>query len=402
MTRLQSKSEARRRPLSRVTHWRPLLLCAALASGCGAGEGAPSYDLALITEDAVRATPLWRFDERPEVEITRAGAEPFVNVARGVRVGDRIVIADPGAARLTFHALDGALIRASGRRGEGPGEFQHPAWLGGFGADSVLVWDAGHRRFSVYSLDGEWGRSFSPEGVTGAFPAVLGVFADRTILMTAGMALAGAGGSPWRDTLSFLRLGPEGDVLGTVGRFPGPENYEVPAAGGRVYARPFGRETVVAVQADRFSVATGDAYEVVSLDVEGSARGGFRRDAPPVPITRGDVAAYRADLLEAVGPSEAPAWRRALDAATFPDHVPPVSGLVPAPGGAVWVREAQPPYTYAEGARWAVYAPDGTPTARIALPPRFTLWQVGDGWALGGVTDEDGTERVWLYRLRGG
>jgi hypothetical protein len=374
------------------------------AAGCGGEadrvEAAGDGRVAVI-ESSGGDLPEWSIMGEPLVDIGSVGGDPLVNVSRAARVGETLVVADAGARRLGFYGRDGSLLRAAGGRGHGPGEFQHPAWAGALGEDSVLVWDAGVRRFSVFSAQGEWARSFAPQGLTGSFPAVHGVFGDGSVLMTSGMQTGGSGSAPRRDTLTFLRVGRDGAVLGEPGRFPGPEYYEVEGgpAGRRSYARPFGRETFAVVQPDGFWVTTGDSYELVEHGMDGTPRRIVRRRVPPVRLTRRDADAYRRELLSAVGAADEPAWRHALDAASFPDALPPLAGLAPGPSGEVWVREAQPPSTFDDGARWTVFAADGAPRGRATVPPRFTLWQAGEDWILGGTTAGDGSERVRMYRV---
>ena len=388
---------------------RPLfaLAFALLAvSGCrGEADRADGQDSGNGRIAVVRTSgddvPHWGIAGEPLVDVGSVGGDPLVNVSRAVRVGETVVVADAGARRLGFYGLDGSLLRAAGGRGYGPGEFQHPAWVGALGEDSVLVWDAGVRRFSVFSAQGEWARSFTPQGLTGSFPTVHGVFGDGSVLMTSGMPMGGAGSAPRRDSVTFLRVGREGAVLGDPGRFPGPEYYVVHGgpAGRRSYARPFGRETFAVVQPDGFWVTTGDAYELVEHGMEGTPRRVVRRRVAPVRLSRRDADAYRRELLSAVGAADAPAWRYALDAASFPDVLPPLAGLAAGASGEVWAREAQPPSTFDDGARWMVFAADGTPQGQVTVPPRFTLWQAGEDWILGGQTAADGSERVPLYRV---
>lgn len=375
-----------------------LVVSAALLSACG-GDAPPSRSEKGPGADGV---PRWSLDTVPLADIGGAGDEPLVHAARAVRIGETLVVADAGAPRLAFHDLAGGRVRSVGRRGRGPGELQQPTWVGALGSDSVLVWDGGARRFSVFTREGAWVRSFAPQGVSGAFPAVHGVFADGSVLMTGGMAMAAAPTTAVRrDTVPFLRIGRDGRLLRAVGRFPGPEYYSVAAGpgAGRSYRRPFGRETSAAVAGDAFWVATGDDGDLHAFAQDGGALRRVRRDAPAVRLTPSDVAAYRAELLEAVGAAEAPAWSNALDAASFPERLPPVAGLVPGVDGALWVREAQPRATVEAGLRWTVLDATGTPRGRVEVPARFSLWQVGDGWILGGYTGGDGSDRVRLYRL---
>lgn len=186
----------------------------ALLAGCG---GAPDGESARTPDgDAVRTVEhagldtsrVWEFGANPVVDV--GGGEPLVQVAGAVRPGDRLVVADAGAHQLRFYDLSGTLLRATGREGNGPGEFRNLAWAGPLPGDSVGVWDGRLRRLSVYSRDGELGRT-ADLGIKGFFPAVQGVFADGSLLVAAQTgAVRASGAGAWRDTAVFVRMSSTG------------------------------------------------------------------------------------------------------------------------------------------------------------------------------------------------
>jgi hypothetical protein len=389
--------------LTRRTFLGPILI--ALLAACSgdserrrAAETRDSAGVAVVENRGSSTSTTFSFSPEPLVDISAAGSEPLVQVVGAVRLRDRIVVADLGASRLSFHDLDGKLVRATGHRGRGPGEFQLVTWVGALGPDSVAAWDAGLKRFTVFSATGEAARTMAPAGTLGFFPTIYGAFDDGTLLMTSGTGAGEGRGGPWRDTTTFLRVGRTGQVLGSLGRFPGPEQVRGSGAA-RTYARPFGRETVVAVHGSGFSVSTGDGYEVATIGADGTPRRIIRRDAPAVRLSNREIADYRAEVLASVPAADAPAWRRMLDDAPFPDRLPPVTGLVAGPAGELWVREAQPPATLDEGARWSVFGPDGRWLGSTTAPPGFALLQVGPDWVLGRFTDADQSDRVRVHRL---
>lgn len=394
--------------LTRRTFLGSILLPIALLAACSdhserrsAAETRDSAGVAIVENRGSAETQTFSFSPEPLVDIASAGAEPLVQVIGAVRLRDRIVVADMGASRLSFHALDGSLVRVVGRRGRGPGEFQLVTWVGALGEDSVAAWDAGLKRFTVFSAAGEAARTMAPAGALGFFPTIHGAFSDGTLLMTSGTGAGEGRGEPWRDTTTFLRVGRTGQVLGQLGRFPGPEQVRGSDAA-RTYARPFGRETFTIVRDDGFAVSTGDGYEITTYDINGTPRRIIRRDTPAVRLSRREIADYRAEVLASVPPADAPAWRRVLEDASFPDRLPPVNGLVAGPGGELWVREAQPPGTLDEGARWSVFGPDGRWLGSTTAPPGFAIFQVGPDFVLGRFTDADQSDRVRVYGLTRG
>ena len=83
-----------------------------------------------------------------------ANAEDF-SVVRRVFVGPQgeIVVPEPQDSRVRVYDSTGTLVAAVGRRGEGPGEFQHlgPVF---WAADTLIVWDARLDRVTYLRPDG--------------------------------------------------------------------------------------------------------------------------------------------------------------------------------------------------------------------------------------------------------
>ncbi len=71
------------------------------------------------------------------------------------------LVADDKARRISWFDAHGRLVKHVGRSGEGPGEFVTPWLIEVTRHDSVLVWDAGLARISVFSPALQYVRSFS-------------------------------------------------------------------------------------------------------------------------------------------------------------------------------------------------------------------------------------------------
>jgi hypothetical protein len=329
----------------------------------------------------------------------------FVHVTSAVRAGDRIIVADAGARRLTVHALDGRLLATVGRGGSGPGEFQHIAWAGLLTPDSVAVWDPLLRRLSVFDREGRHVRTVSPPVARGVgTPWVHGAFADGTLLLALPSRATAPTRTVWRDTARYVRISRTGQLLGTLGRFPEAEQFQAPAGEAGVFRAmvlPFGKNAVAAVHGDRFYVNTGEAYDIAVHGADGAARSIIRRAWHPLPFTAADAAEYRKLVLSAVtDPSRRALQQAMLDATPFPRTVAAVDALVPDATGRLWAEDAQPPAGLARGSRWSVFDVDGRWIARAQGPPRFTVFQIGPDWVLGRSTDENMVEHVSIYPLR--
>ena len=93
----------------------------------------------------------WEFVEDLRLD---ANVEDFSQFRR-FYVGPQheIVVREPQDFRLRLYDSAGTLVAAFGRKGEGPGEFQHVGSVS-WAADTLVVWDARLRRVTYLLLDG--------------------------------------------------------------------------------------------------------------------------------------------------------------------------------------------------------------------------------------------------------
>jgi hypothetical protein len=389
-----------------------LVLLAGVSAGCmdAANEAAAARALGardsagvrIVVSDGEAAVPAWRVATEPQVEVggTDAG---FVNVAGALRTEDGFVVGDAGTGEMRFYDAAGLAVRQDGGKGRGPGEFHYIGWIGVLPGDSLAAWDPLLRRVSVFSPNG-YARSFAPAGLDGFFPSVYGTFSDGSLLMSTGMESAATPPSSgaWRDTMVLLRIGRTGEVVDTIGRFPGPSRYAALGEDGvqRTHSVPFGPATWAVVHRDEVYVATGERYEITVHGDDGRLRKRIRSRVAPIPVTRRERESYAANVLQSGGsPREQRVRRAAIESAPFPRTMAPVKGLHVDIDGNVWVQEPQAPDTWDRFSRWSVFDPAGRRVAEVEAPGRFTPAQIGRDWALGRTTDADGTQRVRLYRL---
>src|SRR5690606_30061138 len=173
----------------------PLLLMFLVAACGDARGGAPRAmvrDSAgiLIVENSAGAWgegAEWRIAAEPVLEIGMAEGPPayLLDQVRGARrlANGELVIANGGSGELRFYAADGTHLRSSGRRGDGPGEFQDISSVDDFRGDSLAVYDARAQRLSVLSSEGKFGRAITFSRLdVGSLPMVKAAFDDGTLL----------------------------------------------------------------------------------------------------------------------------------------------------------------------------------------------------------------------------
>jgi hypothetical protein len=206
-----------------------------------------------------------------------------------------------------------------------------------------------------------------------------------------------------RPDVVYVAITPGAETQDTLGRFTGTERFiDVGTTGGRITSinvttAPFGKATTVLPAGAELFVATQDAAQVEIYGADGALRSIIRTGVPLRPVTPDLVE----DLLERryadLPPEQAKAARQATAALPAGKSVPPYGKVALDRSGDLWIQDY--PIVSDEN-RWTVYSADGLPLARIALPPEFTPYDIGDGWILGRELDELEVEHVRIYEIR--
>ena len=102
-----------------------------------------SLGVRIVHHSVLAEAPQWSVDIDNGLVL---GAPPseieFFRVRGALQLDDdRIVVADGGNDRVVFTDGAGGFLRATGREGDGPGEFQDIRMIARGLADSLLVWD---------------------------------------------------------------------------------------------------------------------------------------------------------------------------------------------------------------------------------------------------------------------
>jgi len=319
----------------------------------------------------------------------------------------------------------GTQVHASGRTGDGPGEYRMLAGIWRGPGDSLLVSDFLARRVSVLDREARFARSFSLGGSVGGmipaggrieFAVPQGWFGDGSVVgVTMSFTMNRAQQGAYRDTVSALRYGPDGAVRDTIARFPGTEMEQVTMSmGGQSFSAPMpvplGRQSVTAAQGDRFYLAQNIAWEIEVRELDGRLVRLIRLKADPRQLTPDRVAAHRKAQLDQIEAMPAlrsmpPAFKTQLTArieqARYPATLPFVSSLLVDSDGNLWAQEVPPPGGD-ERASYAVFDQSGRLLGRVTMPEDFRVASVGADAVYGVWKDADDVEHVRAYRLRKG
>lgn len=131
-----------------------------------------------------------------------------------------------------------------------------------------------------------------------------------------------------------------GEPLAQLGEFPSSERLGTERSS---RPHPFGRATVLALDAEHVFLGTGDTFEIRVYDMAGALVRLLRVHSEDLAVGPDDLARYRADRLDGVAPDQRPALERELRDMPMPSGFPAYDRLMLDPGGNLWVRKFRRP-----------------------------------------------------------
>lgn len=275
----------------------------------------------------------------------------------------RVYAADPQAGNVLVFDRDGEFVRAIGRRGQGPGEFQTISRIGLVG-ERLWVADRLKSQITVFSADGDAisTRPLPRELSLGTErpPRAFGMLADESILALAEAAPFEAGGTVMQvlpllryvpgtmrpDTLLSLHRMPTSMVFPSQGQyrtaaFPLPRNND------RWSIAPDGSFVVVvrSVESQTTNAVTG--YTVEAVDASGRVvfRRQFNHTAIPVPEDLRDRihGDFASTLMRMEGGTRFGAVGRARDLLPIPKTRLAIDWIVVGSDGRIWLHRLDRP-----------------------------------------------------------
>lgn len=352
----------------------------------------------------------WQLSAQPTLSIDafdREGKEAdgvrFGRIAGVVRLSTgTIAVADASNLTIALFTPQGALIRSTGRIGEGPGEFRTIASLRLCPADTLLVFDPALRRLTVFGPEGRLARTIDLGRTSpGIRPYDVWCTSRGSILALNRTASPPSAIGPHRPAAALLLLTPGGALDRELDRLPGPERY---FDGRQDFPRPLGRRTVVAVAGAMVYAGTEevakarDSIAIRAYHLPDGASRMFRAGARRIPITARLVDRFIDEQIGFDDSGSNAANRRAyLRALDYPAFLPAYIRILAEHDGRIWVEGYRAPG--AATRTWRVYQPDGHLLATVTVPGSLELSVVEPRGALGIWRDADGTESIRLYGL---
>ena len=415
-----SKPRSPRADGGRSTHLLAALLCAGLGTGPFSGCAIADSDVPLATArdsagvrivehpaGAFERASEWRLADQPELDIgVLQGEEPYqlYRVRSAYRLADGgVAVSNMGSGEIRFFDASGGFLRAVGGEGDGPTEFRSPVLVRAGPADSLLVFDSRLNRISVLAPGGDVVRTARiTEGLANIdFVGMMGT--AHVLVADSRLAIPSTPGAFEKSYLELYQYDVTGRRTASLGTYPFSELGIIGNPDdGFVGPRDFSARTVTATAGDRFWMGYGDAPELGQYDASGTLRRIIRWAESPTPVTQ----AHRDSIFErrvasARDEGAVRATRRRFQDWPSMEVFPPHGRLEVDRAGRVWIEDYVPDYRFdSQRSGWTILQPDGEAVvARISLPPKLIMLDLGEDWILGVETDDLEVEHVRLYRI---
>ena len=402
----------------RIARLPVLIMVAPLATACdrpnGESSGYTERDSAGVrivenVRPARSSDTEWTVDSTLLSVGTAEGAsgQQLHRVSGATRLRDgTLVIANGGSRELLRYDRRGVYLGATGREGQGPGEFLALSWVGRTAGDSLITWDRGLNRLSIFAPTGEYVRDYRPTLTeTPMALEVKGSLSRGRLLLARGASFISAEGTAGiqRQPITGWMIDSAGkEVLG-VGPFPGETIFLRPGRQPGATLRtpvPFGASTIFATGAEEVYVADSDVFAVRIYSTSGELETIARRPHTSLPVQPADVAAHIEERLESVPPVQ---WirdgMRADIAQVAPaQFIPAIRSLRVDSEANLWIEAGRRPSD--PETRWSVLDRSGRWLGDVALPAALNIFEIGPDYILAGDRDELDVERVRVLRLR--
>jgi 6-bladed beta-propeller len=317
------------------------------------------------------------------------GPAAFASIAALEIDGGHVIVLDTREPFVRVFDGSGALVRASGRQGKGPGEFAGPAFMG-VRKEGLQVVDLRTRRVTVVDAKGEEVSSMPFRG----FPIVF----SRAIGQDHGWAMTTDFRSP---TLTIERLSDASarpDSVRVLGEdFPQKED-GAPSLFVALAARADGG----------FAMGDGSAqYRIGIYDATGRRTSEIRRDIERLKRTPAEMAYENARRARVAERARAMRNIEAQRSGGGPGTIPPVpelkahflaNALAWDAKGRLWVRTER---ASGKNTIFDVFAGDGSFLGEVRVGERVDDYVIRGTTLAGVITDDDEVQYVALYTVTG-
>jgi hypothetical protein len=396
-----------------------VFLVAVLALAC---DRAPAERDTFVERDSAgiriveNSAPTWEPSKGWQLDSSlitagRADAPPVEQLHRvtgAVRLSDgTLVIANGGSRQLLRYDEHANFLGASGGNGEGPGEFRALSWVGRMRGDSIVTWDRGLNRITVFSPTGVYARDFRLTLTENPMSLEMkGALSNGRFLLARGASFISAVGKEGvqRQPITGWVIDSAGVERSSIGPLPGEAVFLKPAKSppGATIRMPvlLGASTFFATGEDAVHVVDTDAFAVRTYRPDGTLIAITRRPFTRLPVQPPDIAAAIDSALEGLPPVKdiRDGMRAGFADVPPPEFLPAIAALRIDSDGDTWVRVGGSPS--ARDATWTVFDPRGRWLGDVSLPAALNILEVGDDYLVTLDRDDLGVERVRVFGLR--
>ena len=317
-------------------------------------------------------------------------------VVGGTRLSDgRVIIADRVAHGLKMFSETGEFLRAVGREGEGPGEYEGIRGIGRCAAGMVVAYD-------LHWDEVRYDEDLNLVDTRPANNAALGGTPYESGCNADGFVLA----SGWGDFRAQVKpglyvatapvvLSRDGELVHNFGERLSSER--VGSRGGASGPHPFGRKTSVALGPSRAYLGSADGYSIEVYELTGERLPDISWSGPDLTLTRDDLTAHADRAVEAASPASRPRLRRMYLDLPRLDRYPAYDRMLTDRAGNLWVRYFLRPAM--ETIDWVVFGIEGDKVGEVSLPLRATLLEAGADYVLVVELDDLDVPTIRVYSL---
>jgi hypothetical protein len=386
------------------------MLLALILSGCA--DGPSRGDRTITRRDSagipIIEIPNARLEEIPRLTIAGEpdlrigvveGEEPYMfagAVFTRTLSDGTIAVVNRQSSTIRLFSADGRFLREIGGDGEGPGEYRTIGGMVVLPGDSLLVWDARLRRFTILGPTVEVAE-IRPIQVMGLNESFLGALDDGSVILR----WIWITGPPDPNRNILVRVHRDSARVDTLHDEPIAAMKEIMAFGRPRWQRPlFAAEPSYVVDGSNAWLARGATWEAMRLDTAARPDLIVRALRATRAVTTeffrwyADSVAFQGAAPEA----ERPEIRRMFDRAGAADSFPAMQGIAIGTDARIWMRQYGIPGEDGEPT-WLVVEQDGTPVAWVEVPRRFTPYEYGTDRLLGVGRDSLNVQYVERYRL---
>lgn len=390
----------------RRIHRSITVLGAAITAGCVSDVGSGAGDASVVVRDSAGITIVenhaptwapddgWRLGPEPELTIGMLDGPPAYtfSAARPHFLADgRILVADLAQNELRYFSAAGEHLGTAGGAGDGPGEFARLSRLVVLDGDTVLAFDGGHMRLTLFDAAGEIVDVVTPGLPADTRSARLFGVADTWWVLGRDFATDDPSGAT-RDRLEILLFDPTGASTTVLDTLDGRRVVRREAPGGILLTTrsPFEASPVVSAGNGRIYSSPGDRFEVRVHTPDGALERIIRLDRPARRVTEELITRYLEELEDQFERFDTPPDFRhpfremneeaARSSATVPGirdfRVEDSGHLVVVPWTTAW--EPTPPlFVFDAEGRWLgeLEVPEGHAVTDLALDRAAAAWQ---------------------------